>query len=141
MGTNFYIAEDHTDGMDPEWHIGKRSAAGRFCWDCRVTLSTTGTPHDSAPFHEQCPQCGRGPDSESLEQGAAGRELGFNKSEPAPKTGIRSASSFTWAMDQSRLEGVDEIVDEYGTRYTRAEFTAVLSECPIQFTDSIGTWF
>jgi len=33
------------------------------------------------------------------------------------------------------------IEDEYGTLYTEAEFLAVLDECPIQYADSLGTYF
>ncbi len=78
---------------------------------------------------------------ESLGDSAAGRELGFNKAEPMSKAGVRSAASFSWAVEPSYLEAVEQIVDEYGTIYRRQEFQAVLDEAPIRFLDSIGREF
>lgn len=169
MGTNFYVAgyeQSGHDPMDPAVHIGKRSAAGRYCWDCRVTLCRDGTRglHQSprvprrpgedvgtlfarylaaqaSCWYECCPTCGAAPSSETLATSAAGRELGFNDGPPAPRRGVQSCSSFSWAMEPSRVEGIEQIEDEYGRTYTRAEFLAVLDECPIQFTHSIGEWF
>lgn len=48
MGTNFYIAKtynkdgDFDDRGDPKTHIGKRSAAGLYCWDCGISLHRKG---------------------------------------------------------------------------------------------------
>lgn len=138
MGTNFYVKSDcEHQGQ----HIGKRSAAGSYCWDCGVTLAKSGMPHDGSGMLEACPKCEKPGQSESLDDSAAGRELGFNKSPPVRKTGVRSCSSFSWAVEPGYLEGVDEIEDEYGRRFTRGEFVAVLQECPIQFMDSIGRDF
>lgn len=147
MGTNFYISDPPIpaeDADDPNVHIGKRSAAGFWCWDCGVTLAVGGLAAvHTAPArrYTTCPRCGQAPRTEPLEAGAAGRELGFNRASPQRKHGVASCSSFTWAMPAGRLEGVREIRDEYGTVYTPAEFTAVLSECPIQYTDKIGRRF
>ena len=131
--------------MDPAVHIGKRSAAGCWCWDCGITLCNRGNDgiHRSErhEWHDRCPQCGQEPVKESLSDSSVGRELGFNRDAPARKTGVRGCSSFLWAMWPEALEGVDAIEDEYGTRYTRAEFLAVLDECPVQFTHSVGHWF
>lgn len=41
MGTNFYL-KGHRGDDDPKYHIGKRSAAGLYCWDCRITLCKGG---------------------------------------------------------------------------------------------------
>ena len=44
MGTNFYLIgiPEGEDDSDPRWHIGKRSAAGMYCFDCGVTLCEQG---------------------------------------------------------------------------------------------------
>lgn len=53
MGTNFYrikteaeLEEDVKNGVEDlnqeGEHIGKRSAAGMYCWDCGVTLNVNG---------------------------------------------------------------------------------------------------
>jgi len=138
MGTNFYV-KGHRHNDDPKYHIGKRSAAGLYCWDCGATLCVGGESrvHYGGPLYDKCPICGKARIEESLEQSSAGRELGFNKSKPRKKTGVSSCSSFTWARDIGKIQ---KIVDEYGTVYTRAEFEAMLLECPIQFHDSMGKY-
>lgn len=94
---------------------------------------------------------------ESLSESSGGRELGFNKSKQK-KTGVRSCSSFTWAMDPNRLKNYrrklpqylkdkghkeDEILveDEYGTIFSMKQFLEILDDCPIHYHDSIGTEF
>jgi hypothetical protein len=139
MGTNFYI-KGHRNNDDPKYHIGKRSAAGVYCWDCGVTLCAGGASrvHYGDKWLEACPKCGKLPGKEPLDQSCAGREIGFNKAEPKKKTGVSSCSSFTWARD---LGSIKKIVDEYGTEYTLKEFESILSECPIQYRDRIGKEF
>ena len=138
MGTNFYVV-GHRGDDDPRYHIGKRSAAGVFCWDCNVTLCVGGNSrvHYGDPFHESCQVCGKTKIKEPIFGGSAGRELGFNKAPFARKTGVQSCSSFTWARPLGRVR---KVVDEYGTVYTREEFEGLLLECPIQF-ESHGSWF
>ena len=149
MGTNYYVEDQH---------IGKRSAAGDYCWDCGVTLCKGGNAkihHDTDGkgnveyngWHNRCPICKQSITDEDLDHSSVGRELGFNKTPPAKKTGIKSCSSFTWAMHPSiwmkRVrQSKDKIVeDEYGRHFTVKEFCAVLEECPIQFEDSIDQEF
>ena len=136
MGTNFYVDLSGERGQ----HIGKRSAAGKYCWDCRMTLCK-GRVHSGADWYDACPQCDAGPVKETIEASSAGRELGFNKSVPMAKSGVASCSSFSWAVEPPYLEGVSLIRDEYGRQFTREEFLQVLEECPIQFTESIGREF
>ena len=148
MGTNFYVAgygrtdDGRTD--DPKWHLGKRSAAGYYCWDCGISLCMAGERyvhhgnHDDKEWHKACPKCGKKPIGESLDSSSAGRELGFNKSKPSRKTGVASCSSFTWAR---KLGKVQKIEDEYEDKYTREEFERVLLECPIQFDHMFGQRF
>lgn len=182
MGTNYYFILDecgyvptgHGDGTfdidseDPRVHIGKRSAAGLYCWDCGVSLCKEGEQfvHYSArPRHfssladdlaaergkwnTACPICGKIRMDESLSEGSVGIELGFAKPRSERPLGVRSCSSFTWAQapDAVRkvcLERPAEVLirNEYGERFTGGEFTdMLLSNCPIEFTDSIGGWF
>ena len=140
MGTNFSLKDDAT-------HVGKRSAAGLYCWDCMETLCESGVNgvHFSAKFYEVCPVCGKNYVNEDMAESSGGRELGFNKSAPAPKVGVKTCSSFSWAMLPEDVEALSRegvvIVDEYGVEYTRAEFFMVLSECPIKFHRMIGKEF
>jgi hypothetical protein len=140
MGTNFYL-EGHGHSDDPKWHIGKRSAAGWYCWDCGVTLCKGGEKkiHYSWPeWYEQCPKCGAKKQNESISDGSVGRELGFNKEPYQKKTGVASCSSFSWAR---KLGRVQKIENEYGDKFTRKEFEEMLEECPVQYYDSMGQWF
>lgn len=145
MGTNFYTLTGR--------HIGKRSAAGLYCWDCKMTLRRGGESlvhhSDYGPFEfkgrdmewfEKCTKCGGSPRSEGISEGALGRELGFNKTPYEKKTGVSSCSSFSWAIDPKTLKSYI-IKDEYGRRFTRAEFFQMLEECPIRFYDMIGKEF
>ena len=133
MGCNFYLKND-------ERHIGKRSAAGHYCWDCGVTLCRDGNDniHGDGKWYENCPNCGTKQQDERLEESSAGRELGFNKKRPKAKKGVSSCSSFTWDIDPATLFEVSKvggyiIRDEYGQQYSFQDFCDVLKECPIQF--------
>jgi len=139
VGTNFYV-----EGTGQ--HIGKRSAAGSYCWDCNVTLCVEGEAGihtGKSAWFKHCPKCGKLETKEDMETSAAGRELGFNRNRPKRKTGIRSCSSFTWAVlpCQNRLDIDAGVIDEYDRYLTKEEFESVLEECPVQFFDSIGTEF
>lgn len=130
MSTGFY----DLDGR----RIGTRTAGGLYCWDCGVSMALKWGNM------EECPRCGRGPEKEA-DLGAAGRELGFNKSKPKRKVGVRSCSVFGWLVwpwevkwRRRRVLGRRVIKDEYGREYTRKEFKAVLSECPMVYYDRIG---
>ena len=136
MGCNFYTLTRK--------HIGKRSAAGLYCWDCKVTLCKEGTEkvhYSTHEWYDKCPQCGKQPQKETLENGAAGRELGFNKSKSKAKTGVASCASFSWAVTLDKLGRLKYLKDEYGRRYSINEFKDVLEECPIHYHDMIGRDF
>lgn len=162
MGTNFYwIARDGQtplgesdpeDAMSPVVHIGKRSAAGWYCWDCRLSLSKGGEAqvHSGLYGHyDACPKCGkkRQPDGYN----AAMVELGYAKTPQPPDrlTGVQGASSFSWAQDPQPVLDYctahlweDVIEDEYGRELTGQGFLWMLdAACPIRFTDSIGHYF
>lgn len=170
MGTNFYLRGGHrydftrglyvryTPGaskperMDPTIHIGKRSAAGPYCWDCDVTLcraGTRGVHHHDSEWNDACPRCRkRYQPKDTIKEGAGAVELGFAKPETERPTGVRSCSSFGWAQppDSFRVfadEHADErvVVNEYGDVMTAREFTAMLHyNCPISFL-YINKWF
>ena len=138
MGTNFYALKGQ--------HLGRRSAAGLYCWSCGVSLRIGGESlvHSSRadPFnaevhreewYDKCPICGEAPRDENWSNSSAGRELGLNKEPYGEKTGVSSCSSFTWAVRESSLNRLKCVKDEYGHRFTIAEFRKILEECPIQF--------
>lgn len=149
MGTNFYAYETPIRrDRNVSNHIGKRSAAGLFCWDCKEALCEGGnrSVHTGSNRLDSCPSCGARPTKvEGLDNSTAGRELGFNNSRPQAKTGIASACSFSWAMHPADLFTMDPnttlIMDEYRRSYTPEQFIDVLRECPIQFYTSIGRDF
>lgn len=142
MGTNFYFAKDGK-------HIGKRSAAGWYCWDCRVTLCMGGNRGvhmgRDDQWYNACPSCKKPIPKEDLSESSAGRELGFNKSNPKKKKGVASCSSFSWACQPDLIENLPPrakiIENEYGDKFTAKQFEAVLDECPIRFYSSIGKEF
>ena len=157
MGTNFYLSNGK--------HIGKRSAAGMYCWDCKRTLCELGekeihTGRCKKPNHglycncgwyKECPICGKKPVQENLNDSSSGRELGFNKNPPKKKTGVSSCSSFTWATWPTEIIKYCAkhkwsferklIRNEYGDKFTHKEFLQMLEECPVQYFDSIGQCF
>lgn len=153
MGTNFYF------GKKEEIHIGKRSAAGFYCWDCGVTLCNSGfatwknkTYYGTDAVHtsgdgwlDSCPICGKKIGEETLSNSSAGRELGFNESKPEQKTGVKSCGSFTWAISpkefQTYFRNRRHIYDEYGRKYSKQEFIDILKECPIKFYGHVGVEF
>lgn len=171
MGTNFYLKflERPSDDMDPTYHVGKRSAAGLFCWDCQITMCKAGPDkvhyyEHNKGWHDQCPKCGKSSEKEDLNNSSAGRELGFNKNLPTKKAGVKSCSSFSWCIHPDQLEqrikeveakeipplekyftgiSIPVIEDEYGRDFTLEQFKQVLEECPplLWSTDSVGKHF
>ena len=146
MGTNYYVRWWKTnDSMNPKYHIGKKAAAGLYCWDCGVTLckwGEMGVHLGDSNWFKSCPKCGGKPIKEGLSDGSAGRELGFNKTPYGRKTGVASCSSFTWCMPPEEfLKKNVKIWNEYGDTFTKDEFLKILEECPIQFKNFIGEWF
>lgn len=118
MSTNFYMMNGK--------HIGKRSAAGLYCWDCKRTLCVFGEKgvHESnAPeaWFEQCTKCGSKPSKR--------------------KTNVKPCSSFSWAVHPEKINRIKRVRDEYKRNYSIKEFNDVLKECPIRFYDLIGEDF
>jgi hypothetical protein len=144
MGTNFYEAVETEGEVSEGRHIGKMNAAGRFCWDCGVTLNRGGvtTIHESSgDWMDKCPRCKKPWEQESLEDSAAGRMLGFCKKPYGRKTGVSTCCSFSWAIVPEDLREVQKIVNEYGRTFTPDEFAKVLEECPIKYLHFIGKEF
>ncbi|MCK9577864.1 MAG: hypothetical protein M0R51_18305, partial [Clostridia bacterium] len=113
MSTNFYV-KGHIGNDNPKYHIGKRSAAGMYCYDCGITLCKGGESKvhfGTDEWYEECPNCGKKPENEDLEHSASGKELGFNNMSGVIKTGVKSCCSFTWARNIGKVK---HIVDEYG---------------------------
>jgi hypothetical protein len=169
MGTNFYwigekLGIKAESISDPTLHIGKRSAAGLYCWDCNLTLCKDGNDgvhkapsngvhhtflglNSSGKWYDECPGCGKTPNIKGMPKPMA-VELGFAKPEIKRPTGVCGCFSFTYAQDRKKVRSVCEshlddkiIVDEYDREFTGAEFLTMLEmNCPITF-DMIDKWF
>jgi len=144
---------------DTDKHLGKRSAAGHYCWDCQVTLCKGGPSkiHYSCEhpigcncrWYDKCPHCGKESVKEGLDSGAIARELGFDKSKPRARTGVSSCSSFSWGLDPEKVKEIcrkhgddNVVINEYGDVMTGYEFLKELElNCPIQYTELIGNDF
>lgn len=132
-------------------HIGKRSAAGTYCWDCKTTLCVGGIAYvhrSKLPYLNACPSCGKSKTLESLAESAGGLELGFGKPRLVKKVGVTSVCSWTWAVCPDAFrnwakENPDSacIKNEYGDVTTASEFVQMLdTNCPIEFR-AIGEEF
>lgn len=174
MTTNFYLKKEFEAlypfvRTDEVLLIGKRAAAGRYCWSCRrilircwgqnvhglvhssldVVVDSMGNQH-KVEHLEECPSCGKKAIDEGF-NGAVGRELGFNKLLPSEKHGVSSTSSFMFALRFQELFSLftklkllfsnkKVIQDEYDRDYSLDEFFRVLSECGIQYIDESTNW-
>ena len=135
MGTNFFTMSGK--------HIGKRSAAGKYCWDCRKTLCKGGEEkiHYDYEWYNDCPVCGK--PYVKKENTAGMVELGFSKE--IENKGVGTCCSFNWAVAPERVVGnkrLKKVKNEYGEVFTREEFEKMLENlCPIWYRHSIGEWF
>lgn len=118
-------------------HIGKRYAAGVWCWDCKVPLFDEDRTETVAGLQmpvqlDKCPSCGK--QKEETVYNPALRELGFDKSKPKQHTGIDGASGFIWCIDDTYGLGTSKeeilycinkekyVIDEYGRKMTVKAF-------------------
>lgn len=125
-------------------HIGKRSAAGFYCFDCKQTLCKSGkryVNYEASQWHRCCPKCHKTPVQETLETSALGVEIGTNNNITEEKIGVRSCSAFNWAMKREFLADVVQVRNEYDDLFTLEEFMQIVDCCPIQLTHSIGETF
>lgn len=179
MGTNFYWIrndegqipggiplEGHEERDHFKIHIGKRSAAGLYCWDCGIPLVkpvfrrsgygmiyvSADAVHDSRnPSTTECPMCYgsvQHPAAVTDRGHPAGVELGFAAPLQSRPSGVSGASSFSWAQEPSRVLSIiarapdlEIVIDEYGDKYTGLSFSEIVRFSPLWFTDSIGTCF
>lgn len=162
MGTNLYWNTteacirkgEFVDTHEEQSHIGKRSAAGLYCWDCELTLCRGG--NDAIHFNTHswsdcCLECGKTYIDEKVGTpgNPAGLELGFAPPNIQRPTGVRGASSFTWAQDPlfvretCRIFATKPMIrDEYRRIFLCAEFIEMLRvQCPIEHVRSIGQYF
>jgi hypothetical protein len=135
MGTNFYLAGKHegADDMDPRWHIGKRFAAGLWCWDCGVPVANS---------RGECLECGRIFIGEDLLMSAGGRELGFNRSAFTGRKGrgITGCMGFIWCMPPEIAGALKSVRDEYGRKMSGDQFRRMIKEVRVH-EYSIGREF
>lgn len=137
MGTNFYwidtapvraahgIVDEDVSYDQQQQHIGKRSAAGKYCGECNLTLCKDGEKaihSGKSEWYTSCPSCGR-------------------KVETTTCTFLWAVSP--WDVRHICLSNPDEvlIIDEYGRGYTGHEFTVVLQGCAFHNTECIGENF
>jgi len=132
MSTNFYRLKTGD-------HIGKRSGAGQYCWDCNSTLNQGGIKqvHIRADSFESCPFCGKFPAIDIIEAYKTRR----------PK-GVYYACSFIWAvlpydiinLCNTKLTS-SVIKDEYNAKYTGKEWLDMYNySCAMNFMN-IGEIF
>jgi hypothetical protein len=96
MGTNFYWnytdpARKPEDEDEIQHHIGKRSAAGPYCYVCGTTLCSRGSDQvhmgrDMTGWFDECPSCGA-ESSHKMEYGKI-----------PPDHPVRNCCSFTWTL-------------------------------------------
>jgi len=115
MGTNYYT----NDGV----HIGKSSAAGKYCTRCNLTLCREGMHaiHSGrATKYNYCPKCGY------------------------PAVLMPHAISFTWDMtpeEYAELPTHTVVRDEYGAEYPYDSFNQLLPDFRFHFHHLIGKDF
>jgi len=159
MGTNFYWNgdEERIERLldDQAAHIGKRSAAGLYCWDDNLTLCKYGEQgiHYGGEnrWYSACPKCGKTRTIiDPFKSGSVAVELGFAKPAIIRPTGVATCASFSWAQDPDYVrrrcggwwKDMKLVRNEYGDTFTGQEFLDILAtNCPIEFTDSIGQEF
>lgn len=139
MGTNFYF---ELEGQ--QVHLGKRSAAGLYCWDCDVTLCAEGVEgvHSSpAHWHRACPRCGATPALMPV-------NVVDLFAQAARPSGCSTTASFTWAVQPQMftalfrtLPALPCVRDEYGVAYTPAAFLEMLQTfCALTFVQLGQEW-
>jgi len=79
MGTNYYLKIDECEhcGRYEKKHIGKRSAAGRYCFDCGVSMCVDGEEYvhsGTSHFNKKCYKCNK--TIETLKTDEQGEALG-----------------------------------------------------------------
>lgn len=136
MGLNIYVYDKKSvDGRGA--HIGKRSAHGVWCWDCKEEAKLTNSSFT-------CFFCGQQREkNDKTLFNPAFRELGFDRSNPSSKKGVDGACSFRWQLGdedknlgaktvqemKEKITGIKTFITEYGDLLDQKQFEALLSEC------------
>ena len=171
MGTNFYWAAVESprattitfaDGEqlpiaipDRGRHIGKRSAAGMYCYDCNRTLCPGGNAKVHSgnfydpPWPEVCSKCGSKMVKTSTILPVWRTRVRWRLGLITRPRGVAGCCSFSWADEPEKVRRICEargdavsVIDEYDRTLTGLEFLAMLkANCPIEFRDSIGHAF
>ena len=133
MGTNYYFTrnpitgaewEEEIEDTNPLRHIGKRSAAGAYCYTCGTTLCKYGTTcvHQYGfRWHKECPICGQ----------AGVPSCSFTIT-------LLSHKALLQKLSRNKTRGKEDqkwVVDEYGQTFTAVEMLKIIKECPIIFQD------
>lgn len=148
MGTNFYFREGMC-GAEQK-HIGKRSAAGAYCFKCGITLCKKGRTkvhyiswHDG--WWDKCPLCKEAYEPAPLVHDEKTRQEWYKYRNTH---NVRPCASFGWDMDPdivrvicTRLAEVQCIEDEYGEIFTGLQFWEEVICCPLWHYDCIDRDF
>lgn len=129
MGMNIYTVD--------KIHIGKRYAAGRWCWDCKIRI-IEGDIYRCKHIEEWAKKSNK-----AITYNPVMRELGFDKSRPLKHNGIDGASGFIWQVGEYGLgASVEEVkqslsrrrrvVTEYGKRLEMREFWDMFNDIIIE---------
>lgn len=127
MGMNIYTARGRK-------HIGKRYAAGIWCWDCKIRAE-----HDTLGLFWFCTECGNRCSERTLSFHPAYRELGFDKTPSKIRKGIDGASGFIWCLDltygiatnrEDVLKRIShrKLVTEYGDKWSPKDFKSMFKD-------------
>lgn len=156
MGTNYYwnpdlvrdtLNLDNLNQDDPRVHIGKTSAAGKYCHNCGITQhgDTTYVHHYVSKYREEqllidiirlddvsCPNCGKPWDTATS----------FTFTMMGHLKTISNFYNMEVAMCNANplQKPLEVIMDEYGKKYTAINFLdTIIRKCPIQF-QHYGEW-
>ncbi len=150
MGTNFYLryeSQEYERGI----HLGKRSAAGMYCYGCNISL-VTGMP---GGLNVQNPHMGEGKNYRACPICGARQSGNFYNPELFTPTAeqtdreekyvVRYSCSFGFAIPPEELSAYTQdvlVVDEYGTVFSMHEFRRdVIEKAAFLFTHHVGQCF
>ena len=109
-------------------HIGKRWAAGIWCWDCEIEAE-----RDFIGKFWFCQKCGQRCSERTLLFNPAFRELRFDKSKEIKHIGVDGASGFIWhAKNKSdamnKLKGIEKVKTEYREYWSIKRFQRMFND-------------
>ncbi len=149
MGTNFYLTSVVDESQ--ERHLGKRSAAGLYCYGCDISLVTgmrgglnARSPHyGEGTDYSSCPKCKAKPSGNLYNP-----ELFTPRPDEITREewyAVRYCYSFSFAQKRTQIDAYSpetDVVDEYGRHMTMEEFrTEVIAKAVFLFTHHIGQEF